>query len=133
MSPNLLVWGLIAHLAGDYLIQSDHMAIEKTRRWLPAIAHGVTYGLPFLLLTRSPLALLAIVGTHIVIDRYRLARYVVWAKNLLAAKRYRQSWAKCHATGYPPDRPIWLTTWLLIVADNTMHLAINSAALTWLT
>jgi hypothetical protein len=35
-------------------------------------------------------------------------------------------------TGYPPTTPIWLSTWLLIVADNTLHLAINYAALRWL-
>jgi hypothetical protein len=41
-------------------------------------------------------------------------------------------WSDCTKTGYPPDRPEWLTVWLLIVADNAMHLAINYAALRWL-
>ena len=39
----------LAHMVGDYVIQSHWMAVEKTKRWWPAIAHGVTYGLPFLL------------------------------------------------------------------------------------
>ena len=68
---------LLAHLAGDYLIQSHWMATQKTSRWWPAIAHGVTYTLPYALVTQSPLALAVIAGTHVVIDRYRLARYVV--------------------------------------------------------
>lgn len=42
---------LLAHLVGDYLIQSDWMANEKTKRWWPAWAHALTYGLPFLLVT----------------------------------------------------------------------------------
>jgi hypothetical protein len=45
---------------------------------------------------------------------------------------YRKSWLECAATGYPPDRPPWMSVWLLIIADNVMHVAINSAALKWL-
>lgn len=123
---------LLAHLAGDYLIQSHWMALEKTKRWWPALAHALTYGLPFLLVTQSPAALTTIVGTHAVIDRYRLARHIVWAKNLLAPKPYRQAWADCRTTGYPDATPPWLAAWLLIIADNTIHLAINAAAITWL-
>jgi hypothetical protein len=119
-------------MVGDYLLQSDWMAQEKTRRWWPAIAHAATYGLPFLLLTRSPLALVAIVATHAVIDHYRLARHVVWAKNLIAPKAYRHRWTDCSATGYHHARPAWMAVWLLIIADNTIHLAINAAAITWL-
>lgn len=31
--------------------------------------------------------------------------------------------------GYGPDTPDWLAVWLLIIADNTMHLLINRFAL----
>lgn len=123
---------LLAHLFGDYVFQSHWMAREKTKRWWPAIAHALTYGLPYLVVTRSPLALVVIVVTHAVIDRYRLARHVVWAKNLLAPKPYRRSWSACSATGYPPETPAWLATWLMIITDNTCHLAINAAAVYWL-
>lgn len=129
---NVLVWGLIAHLVGDYLLQSDWMAVQKTERWIPALAHGVTYTVPFLFLTQSPWALLVIGGTHVVIDRYRLARHLAWLKNYLAPPRQNRPWSECRATGYPPTRPVGFCTGLLIVADNTIHLAINSAALTWL-
>jgi hypothetical protein len=73
---------LLAHLAGDYLIQSHYMAAEKVNRWWPAVAHGVTYTVPYVFVTRSPAALLTIAGTHVVIDRWRLAKHVVWLKNL---------------------------------------------------
>ena len=79
----------LAHMVGDYVIQSHWMAVEKTKRWWPAIAHGVTYGLPFLLITQSALALAIIVGTHILIDHWRLARFAVWIRNQLAPKAYR--------------------------------------------
>lgn len=123
---------VLAHLFGDYFLQSDYMALEKTKRWFPAWAHALTYGLPYLYLTRSPLALAVIVVTHAVIDHYRLARYLVWAKNLLAPKAHRHPWSECSATGYHQDRPAWLAVWLMVIADNTLHLAINTASVLWL-
>jgi hypothetical protein len=152
---------LILHLIGDYLTQSDWMAQNKTKSSLPAAVHALVYGAPFLLflVANAPnptLAGFVIVGTHFLIDRYRLARYVVWAKNWLGPRTpwYFEAdgtwtdvdrgkvarsgewatapWSACKATGYPPERPAWLAVWLLIIADNTLHLAINYASLRWL-
>lgn len=120
---------LIAHLVGDYVLQSHWMATEKTKHWWPAIVHAVTYGLPFLLLTQSFWALLVIVGTHAVIDRYRLARHLVWLKNQIGPKASRPGHT---ATGYPDDAPAWLSFWLLIIFDNALHMGINVAAIVWL-
>lgn len=132
LSPIDALGLVLAHLVGDYLIQSDWMAAEKTQRWWPAIAHGLTYGLPFVLVTQSPAALAVIVGTHVVIDRFRLARHVCWVKNFLAPRGYNRPWRECSATGYGPDKPVWMAVWLMIIADNTMHLLINVAAVMWL-
>jgi hypothetical protein len=120
---------VLAHLVGDYLLQSHWMATCKTQRWWPAVAHGLTYTLSYLLVTQSPWALLVIASTHIVIDRYRLARHVVWLKNQMAPASHRPPRT---ATGYSEDVPPWLAVWLLIVADNTLHLLINTAAVYWL-
>lgn len=121
---------LLAHLTGDYLLQSDWMATRKTSAWVPAITHGITYTLPHALITQNPWALLIIGGTHIIIDRYRLARHLVWLKNHLAPRGQRTPpWRECTATGYPPDRPRGLTTALMIVADNSVHLIINTAVI----
>ena len=123
---------LVCHAIGDYLIQSHWMATQKTSRHLPAIAHAVTYGIPFAILGASLAALMVIVVTHFVIDRWRLARHVVWAKNQIAPAPYRYAWADGKATGYPSDTPPWLAVWLMIVADNTLHVLINAAAIRWL-
>lgn len=122
---------IACHMLGDYVIQSDWMAQEKIGAHLPAAAHAVSYALPFLALTRDPRRLAVIAGTHFIIDRWRLARYVVWAKNQVAPKRYRYSLPPA-GTGYHPDRDVaqpWMTVWLMIAADNALHLAINAAAL----
>lgn len=165
---NSTYWLLVLHLFGDYLLQSDWMAQRKTTSSVPAAAHAIVYTAPFWLLMPSWWAMLLVGGTHFVIDRWRLARYVCWAKNFLApyetlgeavrrsemrqgciyrvtpatrggvvpheGDRYREvtrwvhPWSECIGTGYHKDRPAWLAVWLLIIADNTLHLAFNGLA-----
>lgn len=151
---------LVAHAVGDYLLQSDWMALNKTKNKWAAAAHVLTYSLPFLLVTQSFWALFFIATTHFVIDHWRLARYVVWAKNFLAPRStvmyflkasrsvgkstdiqypspiperkdevWWHPWSECRDTGYHKDRPPWLATWLLIIADNTMHVVCNGLAI----
>ena len=121
---------LLLHLVGDYVTQTDWMANEKTKKSLAAAAHAVVYSTPFLLLSPSMQAFIVILATHYLIDRYRLARYVVFAKNWVTNRKLK--WSDCSATGYPALVPPWLAVWLMIIADNTMHLCINYAALRWL-
>lgn len=151
---------LVAHAVGDYILQSDYMAQKKSELWAAAISHVVLYTLPFVLLTQSPAALAFIAVTHLVIDRYRLARYVGWLKNFLAPKwidtwkedtftyhgpveprdaaRMQHEvirnypWDWCKKTGYVGERPEWLTVWLMIITDNVMHVLCNGFAVTYL-
>lgn len=117
----------VAHLVGDYIIQSDRMAVEKTRSSWWAAVHALTYTLPFLYVSRSPLTLAVIAVTHFVIDRWRLARFVCWAKNAVGGSY--APWSQCQATGYHQDRPAWLAVWLLIIADNTLHILCNAVSI----
>lgn len=112
---------IVAHLVGDYILQSHWMATEKTKQSFAAAVHAICYTLPFLLITRAPAMLAVICGTHFLIDRFRLARFVVWAKN--GAR------GPITATGYPDDVQPWLSVWLLIIADNTIHLLCNGLAI----
>lgn len=121
---------LLAHLCGDYLLQTHWMATQKVTRWWPAIVHGSVYTLPYLLITTSWVALLVIAGTHAVIDRYRLAKHLVWAKDKIAPRGHRGT-AHVGTTGND-DAPVWLSTWLMIVADNTTHVLIGVGAVLWL-
>lgn len=137
LSAPLLAWILLAHLIGDYIIQSNWMAQTKTSQWWPAIAHGVTYTVPFAAINLLPglegsisLPALAVIGgTHIIIDRFRLAKHLVWLKNLMAPKAYRSPRT---ATGYPDDTPPFLSVWLMIIVDNTAHLLINLLAVIYI-
>lgn len=123
---------LVLHAVGDYLLQSDWMATTKTSKSSAALAHVVTYTLPFLLVTQSWKALAVILGTHFIIDRWRLARYVVWAKNWMGPPGSNKSWEECKGTGYKPEAPPWLATWLMIIADNIGHVICNGLALQYL-
>lgn len=92
--------------------------------------HAVLYSLPFTWLGPSVPAWVVICVTHFLIDRYRLARYVVFAKNwLFSPLSERTPWHECQATGNPPDAPIWLAGWLTIICDNVLHVGINGLAL----
>jgi hypothetical protein len=77
------------------------------------------YSIPFVLLTKSLLAILIIFSTHAIIDRYRIAAQFTKLSN----------WRFDGDNGFPGERPAWLTTWVIIIIDNTMHLTINHIAL----
>lgn len=153
---------LLCHLWGDYILQSDWMAENKTKADLPAVIHALLYSLPFVFFCHAAhhmaYAWTAIFMSHFFIDRLRLARYVVWAKNWMAppVKWFLEPrgiggvWTSTdnglleHArkaptpplsacpTGYPPEGHLWMNVWLLIIADNTLHLTINYLALRYL-
>jgi len=122
---------ILFHLIGDYITQSDWMANEKTKRIEVAMLHAFVYSIPFAAIASLP-AYLVIFVSHAIIDRFRLARYVVWAKNFLGPRGYNPPWKDCAATGYPADRPVWLSVWLLIIADNVLHLLCNGLAIKYL-
>lgn len=124
---------LLAHAVGDFLLQSDWQATSKTNKWVAAVVHVVLYGLPFLLLTRSTLALAVIVLSHLVIDRWRLARHVSWAKNFIApSSAWPRPWRECSGTGYDASKPPFMSVWLMIIVDQILHVTINALALKYL-
>lgn len=144
---------IAAHLVGDYLLQSHWMASKKRSSFVPAAVHALCYSILFIAFRPSIAAWLTILVTHYFMDRYGLARYVVWLKNFLGPINLQHPkkhpvftirwgspnprWVDCSATGYPnalldPGAPAWLAVWLLIIADNTIHLLINGLALKFL-
>lgn len=142
---------LIAHLIGDYILQSEWMANNKTSNNYACFCHVMFYSIPFLFIGGSWSAYLIIVSTHFLIDRFRLAKYLVYAKNFIAPEteifagtpeeiefgvndgfKNKYKWENCKATGYPSETPPFLAVWLLIIADNTLHLLINYLAIKYL-
>lgn len=95
--------------------------------WTPAVTHGVKYAAAFLPLTRSPKALAVICGTHIVLDHFRWAKHVNFARNQFAPKAYRAT--NLENAGSPEEVPKGLAMALMFITDNTIHMLINEWAL----
>lgn len=141
---------LFCHLLGDYFLQSDWMAVNKTREWSICLLHAMIYATVFfvaMIFKYLPLkfyAFLVILSTHFLIDYTRLAKYIGYAKNLIAPKSWRLNWELCKQTGYcietsEQDRrwysgckPEWMAVWLMIILDNTLHIMINHFSLLYL-
>ena len=116
---------LLLHLVGDYLLQNDWMANEKTKKILPAFIHAFIYSLPFILIT-TPLAAAVIFISHFLIDHFRLVKYFLRLKEW----RWKTEWGyittKKESNYYGKEvKPAWMWVWLMIIADNTLHLIIN--------
>lgn len=121
---------LILHLIGDYLLQTEQMALKKVQSWFWAIFHAGVYSLPFLLVINRWEAWVVIFGTHAVIDRYRLANYACRLKNTFWFGSGRPEYDP--DTGYAKDTPLHVKFWLVVIVDNTIHLTINHLALRYL-
>lgn len=114
-----IIFGFLLHLVGDYLLQNDWMAREKTRNSGAALVHATVYALPFLLVCWAWWWLLIWVS-HFLIDRYRLAVY--WVRLI------NWNWSGSNY-GFGSEKPAFLSVWLLIITDNTFHLLLNTAAI----
>lgn len=114
-----LIIGFLLHLVGDYLLQNDWMAAEKTKNSGVALAHASIYSMPFWIVCASGWLAL-IFTTHFLIDRYRLAQYWIRMVNW--------KWDGDNF-GYSEDKPKWMSVWLLIIVDNTLHIIFNSTAI----
>jgi len=101
---------LVGHLVGDYLLQNDPMATNKTKSTLHCGLHVVLYTGACIVATLAYLpwwayAIMAI--THFCIDRWRLANiYMKWAKQ----EKFRDG---------------MFSPWSGIVTDNSLHIVIN--------
>lgn len=100
---------IIAHLIGDYLLQTDWMAKQKKITSWACIIHVLSYMVPFLFCGLPAWALFAIGAQHFAQDRWG---FVVWLMN----KKGSADFAK------PPMAP-----WSIIVTDNVLHVVFISA------
>ena len=115
----------ILHLIGDYLFQTDWMANNKTKKLLPAFLHALFYSGLFLLIA-SPLSVFVIFISHLLIDRFRLVKYILRIKEW----NFKNEWG--YITEGKDAKPPYMWIWLMIIADNTLHLICNYFAIKYL-
>jgi hypothetical protein len=146
---------LLTHLFGDYWLQSDYCAMNKSKRTWPCLVHVLLYTACFLILTTSWKALLVIGATHFIMDRWPIIiKRIIWLKNHLNPELSYVPFEKCDITGYYDNikneatdvmksqwettyngygaRLNYITIWLYIITDNSLHLFINYMALKYL-
>lgn len=146
---NHFEYQLFFHLIGDYITQTSWMATNKVKSWLAAVTHAFIYSAPFATLG-SWRAWAVIFGTHAVIDRFSLAKYVIYAKNAVTDKRFYlkegqeadftiwwprqiEYFRSCSSNfGYDPKTPAHIAFLCYVATDNTLHLVINYLALKYL-
>jgi hypothetical protein len=109
---------ILLHLWGDYIFQNHWMAVTKVKNtihgYLACLLHCMLYSLPFLLVA-SPLSVLVIFVTHFIIDKWRIAFWVVKGKNLWFGD----------ISAFPPGTPDFISAWIIIIVDNILHVTIN--------
>lgn len=113
---------LLCHLFADYWLQNDWMALNKKKHFWIALVHSIIYTIPFLLLTRSIVALLFICLTHAIIDHTD----IVYKLNQLKNGNFET------LSGYDRNRPDFIWVWLIIIQDNILHLIINYLSIKYL-
>lgn len=124
---------LVAHLVGDYILQNGWMARRKLDSLLIALFHGFIQGVLLELVVvilrpettfRVAITIFLVTAvTHGIIDRYRLIKPIIWAMNQIGDS---YSWREGKRNnGHPMNTPAWMSTWLMIIADNTLHLVIT--------
>jgi hypothetical protein len=118
---------LILHGMGDYILQTDTQALNKKNKGkfglICCLQHCITYTLPFLFITKSPFAILAIFLSHFAIDRTRIIDHLLAWKNGVS---YITNF------GFHKDKPFALSIWLYIITDNICHLICNYLAIKYL-
>ena len=127
---------LLCHLFADYWLQNDWMATNKKKHFWIALVHAIVYTIPFLLLTKSILALSVICLTHAIIDHTdivcRLNQIKNWDFDTQLLKVDDTIPLKFPFEDGYTDRPFAIRVWLIIIQDNILHLIINYCALRWL-
>ena len=101
----VLAEAIVAHLAGDFLLQNDFLAKGKKERSWICLIHVLIWGMCLLLLTKMSIEQVAAVTIlHFLQDRWS---FIAWYMR----KMHQDAFAK------PPLGP-----WSIIVVDQVFHL-----------
>lgn len=121
---------VLLHLLGDYFLQNDWMAVNKSKYsplgWSTCFLHCLLYSIPFGIYYHSMEIFLLVFATHFLIDKFSLAVY--WTKLInntwLADSCTWQAKLGFRASG-PLGRQDYIAVWIHIIRDNSLHIAGN--------
>ncbi|MFA6526649.1 MAG: DUF3307 domain-containing protein [Candidatus Buchananbacteria bacterium] len=129
---NIFASLLLGHLTSDYLLQTNKMAIRKSRPgWEGSFwcfLHCLIYTAVIMLFlqTANPLVALIIFLSHYPIDRWSLGGK--WLK-FIGSRDYMTEFS---STDQYRDLHLSFSVLVYVVADNTLHLLLMWFSLKWL-
>ena len=68
---------VMCHIVGDYLFQTDYMAMEKGKDWYILFVHCVCYCVPFAIVFGIDYRLMLIFISHIVADALKARWHMI--------------------------------------------------------
>lgn len=123
---------LLCHLVGDYVFQNHWMATQKVNSVLVAMIHAIFYTIPFVVMFDLDLVQIALIClTHAFIDHFRVAKLWCDFWGIGNPGKVMPLFSKLTFVSNEVAPP-FLGVWLLIIVDNTLHLAINHLAINYL-
>lgn len=87
---------LLAHLLGDFPLQTSWLAINKMNKWLPLIVHSALYTTVIGIISLVgfgglvPCQLLIIMLTHVILDRRTLVAW--WIHHIMRTNLSENRW-----------------------------------------
>jgi len=122
----------LGHLAGDYLLQNEWMAMNKSKNtlngWMAALVHCIIYTLAVCLFMWNfdPIWIVVVFLTHFPIDKFSLTdKYLHYIKGR-SLKDYVRKVIPFTSTPQPIDRRDVLegsfAAVVYTITDNSMHL-----------
>lgn len=135
---------VLGHFVGDYLLQNNWIALNKSKKWLPCLTHILIYTLAICVATWAfnPWWILVVVLSHLPIDRWSLAEK--WLK--FTKGRTLEGFIKSKQTVIKNDQiggtlvhnepctamdslQAGFSTFVYIVVDNTFHILLMVAGM----
>lgn len=113
---------LLGHLVGDYLLQTEWMAQNKSKNtlegWLAAFLHCFIYSIAVCLIMWEwkPIWFVAVFFSHFFIDKFALGYYYLKYFKGLDTYAYR--------TEYYNELRAGFNAVIYTITDNTMHLVL---------
>lgn len=105
----LFSYFLIGHLIGDFLLQTNWMAMHKSHKWLPLLTHCFVY--------TTSVVLVALLGGFVLSFA---AIFLIFISHVILDKRFFVAWwvkTIMKTTGTEAN-------WLTIVVDQVFHILI---------
>ena len=116
---------LLLHLFGDYFLQNDWLATNKGTfsrlGWFTCTLHCLLYSIPFGIYYHSLHIFLLILLSHFLVDKFSLARYITKFINWNWERDYGVD-NYSHDLGFDETRPPYITVWIHIIRDNSIHI-----------